>query len=314
MQRHELWRLQYRSNRYMQHLDEAALQQRAKDVFLNLLTITEQNKIGLPPIQEGEEWMVLWTEVLEEFDIRYGPYPAGFENGVITNQSLPLPNAPLAEKAARAVMAAKVNGLEKGSYLVKYINSIFLESFRGGHIRIAPASSYQDPSLNDATRDEELELYIQPHPSFMRLDVIDQHSHQPKGRIYPRGNKIKKRAGSDYYLFCLSEVLIPRLFLDFDKDACVIVKQPGEFYRKVVEAFERQLKGWTAFAFSVAYIDPLKTSISELDIYRQKHFRYAYQRELRFIFLPQRPIQKLEAFTVHLSEMPEMSQLRIADF
>jgi hypothetical protein len=44
--------------------------------------VTEENKIGLPPIDgEGHHWMVTWTHVLEEFVLRYGPYPAGFDEG-----------------------------------------------------------------------------------------------------------------------------------------------------------------------------------------------------------------------------------------
>lgn len=74
MKRHEMWRGQYRSRRYIEHLTDDEVRQRAKDVFLNMLVITEEAKIGLPPINpESTCWMILWTHVLEEFVIRFGP-------------------------------------------------------------------------------------------------------------------------------------------------------------------------------------------------------------------------------------------------
>lgn len=74
MKRHEMWRGQYRSRRYVEHLADDEVRQRAKDVFLNMLVITEEAKIGLPPINpESTCWMILWTHVLEEFVIRFGP-------------------------------------------------------------------------------------------------------------------------------------------------------------------------------------------------------------------------------------------------
>jgi len=45
MKRHEMWRGQYRSRRYIEHLTDEEVRQRAKDVFLNMLVITEEAKI-----------------------------------------------------------------------------------------------------------------------------------------------------------------------------------------------------------------------------------------------------------------------------
>ena len=63
----------------MEHLKEGDLQQRAKDVFINLTLLNEESKISPPKLSsDTEKWMILWTHVLEEFVIRFGPYPAGF--------------------------------------------------------------------------------------------------------------------------------------------------------------------------------------------------------------------------------------------
>jgi hypothetical protein len=48
----------------MEHLKEHELQQRASDVFNNLILLNEESKIGLPKItNESEKWMILWTHV-----------------------------------------------------------------------------------------------------------------------------------------------------------------------------------------------------------------------------------------------------------
>jgi hypothetical protein len=50
MQRHEVWRSQYRARRYLEHLTGPSLEQRFQDVFLNLLTIQPDAKLGVLPI------------------------------------------------------------------------------------------------------------------------------------------------------------------------------------------------------------------------------------------------------------------------
>jgi hypothetical protein len=311
MERHERWRTAYRASRYMEHLTESEVQQRAKDIFLNLMVLTEENKIGLPPIDaEGCHWMVLWTHILEEFMIRYGPYPAGFENGFITDLRTPRPDSPLATKAAQVVKAADLKELQPGSFLVKYGKYQYLEAMcEAGSIRIAPAASYDDPSLNPAIRDQELELYIQPPPFAMRLEVIDHKTGKPKATFNPIGNKITKSANTNYFVYCLSTVLVPRLFLDFDADACVIITKPKDFIEQLVYAFEKRMPGWTAVGTPVNYIDPLHVRLNALDIFCQKHFRYTYQKEFRAIWLPSEPITKLDPVFVDMGKLADSCRL-----
>src|SRR3546814_8601490 len=57
----------YRSHRYGQHLSQTELNHRIRDVFLRLLTLTPNAKIGVLPVSpEGGRWFELWTHVLEE--------------------------------------------------------------------------------------------------------------------------------------------------------------------------------------------------------------------------------------------------------
>lgn len=309
MKRHEMWRAQYRTRRHMEHLAEDELRQRAKDVFLNQLVLTNEAKIGLPPINaEGQYWMIQGTHVLEEFVIRYGPYPAGFTNGFMKDISIPRPDVPLAEFAAKAVQSREV---AQGTYIVKYGKAQYLkQAFGNGKIRIAPAASYSDPSLNPAIRDEELELTIQPPPSEFRMEIIDPNTGEKKGDIKPIGNKITTSSQTNYYIYCLSHLFTPRLFLDFDHaDACLLITNPQKFIKRIVKEFEQVATGFIVMAKPVRYIDPLNTRLDDIEIFFCKHFRYAYQKEFRIVWLPHEPCQKLDYVYLTLGSLEDVCEL-----
>ena len=76
MNRHELWRKEYRENRYMEHLSLGEISTRAQEIFKNSLVLTKEGKIGLKPISsEGEYWMIMFTHVLDESVLRKSGMP-----------------------------------------------------------------------------------------------------------------------------------------------------------------------------------------------------------------------------------------------
>lgn len=58
-----------------------------------------------------------------------------------------------------------------------------------------PASAYDDPSLNPAIRDEELEVNVCDLPSVVEISVIDENTGEPVRSIQPIGNALFTRAG-----------------------------------------------------------------------------------------------------------------------
>lgn len=308
MKRHEMWRMQYHSRRYMEHLSDDGIEQRVRDVILNQTVLTEENKIGLHPInKEGEYWMVMWTHLLEEFLIRYGPYPAGFDKKLIKNLKLPFSDSPTAEKVCKAV---KQLNIEAGKFLFKYSNIKWIEQTqKKGIVRISPATSYKDASLNPAVHDEELEFSIQPRPSEIKIEVIDHHTGKSKGFVNPIENKITKATDTNYYVYCLSYILTPRLFLDFEADACLIITKPNHFIDKVITAFGRQNPGWVGAFKTVNYLDPLNSSFGNIEIYSNKHFRFSYQKEVRFIGLPPKKVKELDHQYLEIGSLEDCSEI-----
>ena len=88
--RHIAHRRQYDSRRYARLLSQSELNQRIRDVFLNLLRVTPEAKIGIGPVTaESSIWMEKWTHVLEEMQLRHGPYPAGFTRKILHREPFP---------------------------------------------------------------------------------------------------------------------------------------------------------------------------------------------------------------------------------
>ncbi|MCX5867387.1 MAG: hypothetical protein NT009_07905 [Proteobacteria bacterium] len=221
----------------MEYLQKHELEQRFLDIFSNFLMLNENNKIGpLHMNSEGIYWGNLIIHALEEFRLRYGDYPAGFPDGLINifeNVSIPTPNHPFANKAASVCRKFNYDG--KG-FLFKYgMHQYLKDIFMFGKIRINSASYYKDESLNPSLRDDELRISTQEKLNGARITYYDKKIE--KLRKIPVINDTITRiweSKSDYYVYCLSKAFVPRLFVDFNADACLIIKKPSEFLEKVM--------------------------------------------------------------------------------
>lgn len=303
-ERHEVWREHYRLDRYMTHLDQAGLDQRMKHVFANLSVLTQEGKIGLPPISdESEQWMILWTHMLEEYGLRSVSIPSD----LTSMKEFPDPDFPRAQNAARTV---RRRGLQPGSYLFKFGKAEHLTPLlEHGEILVRQASYYNDPALNHAIHDDELSIVFQPNPANARFTVFDRVTGEKKGELHPRENKIKKNLGTDYYVYCLSQVFEPRLFLDFEADACLIIHSPESFIERLALTMESVLPGWAAAGVGVDYIDPLRSFLGNVDLFRAKHFKFAYQKEFRVVCLPPTQLTGLVPIKLTIPSLGEGCEL-----
>ena len=292
----------------MQYLSDTELRQRAKDIYLNIFILTEDAKIGLLSLRDGAPyWAELFTHVLEEFNLRFGRYPTGFTNGFMKEVRIPDPRSPIAAKAAEVVTR---RNLRSSNYLVKYGYSRHIRTaLERGAIRISPASHYDDPSLNPAVRDHELKRSIQAHPSDITIRVLDRRTMQPK-EVKPIGNvTITQDSRTDYYVYCLSRCFAPRLFLDFEYDACLIINQPPRFLSRLLNQFAQVKPNWGGTSLPVTYVDPLNTKERDLNVFCCKHFCHAYQKEFRVIWLPPSPVGRLEHVDIQLGSLEDYCEI-----
>lgn len=301
MQNHEIWRRNYLQHRYMEFLSEKDLHIRANDIFSNLIILSPAGKVSLRDINsEGEDWMILWTEILEEFRVRYGDYPKGFGNSFAKEANIP--KSEFSKKAKKVI--DKIGGI-KSNCIYKYSKYEYnQESLKFGRFRIAPASYYKDSSLNYAINDDELIMEIHRHPKNISITNISNGS-----IINPISNIIEKyELKTNYYVQCFSSQYTYREYDDFEADSCLIIYDVDKFISKVREVFFKQKLNFDFYCDSVDYIDPLKPTL-EPTVFFSKHFKYSYQNEFRTVFIPKFPMMNLEVIYIEIGSMEDYAKL-----
>lgn len=308
----ELWQMQYRAKRYLQHLSDEDLAQRFNDILANLTVLTEDGTIGClrPSEGEGVYWWTVCTHALDEWFLRGETLPR--LGPLARTAQVPRSTWPQPPQALKAIKGRKATNI-----LAKYGKRQHLrETLHKGLVRVAPASSYSDPSLNRAIKDNELEIAVLIPPSEVKVKIPAYPGGPPVVPVEVRGNVTRRLSSkTDYYVYCLSMVLDCRLFDDFQADACLIITRPKEFIERLESTFERAMPGWSGISWPVQYVDPflhagpLNTPDGNLDVYLCKHFRYSYQEEYRFIWLPDQAQQFLTPMFLELGSLEDCCEM-----
>lgn len=300
LRHHQVIERDYLRDRYMEHLTIDELAQRAADITANSFIYDDEGRISA---DQGDAGLLWWfdrlSEVKAEIERRCGAYPAGWRDGILRSKTLPGSLNP----GRRYRLAPR--DLPRRPFLVKYEQRRFLErALAHGEIRVSPASSFADKSLNPAMHDEELSALVDVGGFGLARAYGLRIASQRRDRI-----PVRKRVSSNYYVYCTSAVLNGRLLKDFDRDACMIIHDPDAFASRLDAAMREAAPG---SAFSVAelqYYDPLQVNPSEIDVLTWKHFRFAYQHETRFAWVPQTPARILSALDLRLGYLGDIAEL-----
>jgi hypothetical protein len=304
--RHEVWRHNYLSYPYLIGAPDDRIATRFRSIFLNTAELGNEGKIGIVPVQDaGDSFMQKFTHMQEEYGSRGGlpldvmqtardPILRYFEHG-----------DPIAVKMFANYTAPS------SSFVVKYGRKQFLEPMmRMGDIRICPASYYNNDTLLDAVKDDELSrtFYI---PTFQER-LAGQHSIDFKGHRISFGNDdiVMPIIVPDYFLFSLCDHIYYRLPTDFDADAALIIRDPARFNQQVMAAFLAKWPSWGPMYGPVTYYDPYqdyqKVKVPEMT----KHFAYSYQREVRIGFrAKQRISTTLQPEYLNIGSMTDFADL-----
>jgi hypothetical protein len=306
--RHIQARRQYDRRRYARHLSQPELDRRIRDIFLNLLVLTDKAKIGLPPInQRGLEWMEMFIHVLEEMQLRHGPFPAGFTRNIFHSEPFPDFASQLAQKAVKAF---KGRNLAPGSVLMKYGKREYMERLlQLGSLRIQPASYFTRTDLNGAVRDDERRLPLSVALSRDDIRKIVLNPQDVPEVIPDQRVDVVFASPADYWIFCVTESVEPRLFVDFEADACVILRDRKLFTDRLQRTALRALGKVRCQGGPIDYIDPLLPKNAEIFLPMAKHFGYAYQAEYRFAWFPIDPVPELKPVDLSLGSIGDIADL-----
>jgi hypothetical protein len=306
--RHIAQRRQYDLRRYARHLSQSELNLRIRDVFLNLLRVNPEAKIDIGPITaESSIWMEKWTHVLEEMQLRHGPFPSGFTREILHSEPFPDFASDLARRAAARLSWL---GLKRGDVFIKFGKRVYMERLHEiGALRIQPASYFAQPDHNGAVRDDELTLNMAV--ALTRGDIVKlvrNPQDVPSDALEQRVD-VKFQSPTDYWLYCVTNSVEPRLFVDFNADSCVIIKDRQRFTTMLREASQSRLADAVMRDETAVYVDPLLPSSANIIVPFMKHFRYTYQDEYRFIWLPNAPTQTVAHVDLQIGSLQEFSDL-----
>jgi hypothetical protein len=314
MARNDVWRLQYRSDRYAYHLSHTELTQRFCDLVLNLLTVTpngigfRSSKISPDEISnESTIWLEKTTHVLEEFALRHGPYPAGLQGAAPYVSKIPDFASELARKAARRLEAL---GADPSDVFIKFGKRKYMEMLHScGALRIQPATYFAATVHNEAVNDDELTIEASLDLSREDLIALVSNPQEVPTDLPHQRVDVRLQLESDYWLYCLSSSLVSRLFIDYDADACVVIRDRARFTSMLQKASLQKLSDTTMSYSAVEYIDPLLPRSLTVPVAFSKHLRYAYQNEHRFCWFPPHPINKAMHCDIEIESLREFSDL-----
>ena len=307
MELHQAWRAKYRLDRYLRSATIADIEQRSQDIAGNLLDVDGFGRLTCGPINDRNvRWWTLWTHLLEELALRNTPYGSV---QLARPDQFPWISAPEPPSGLRIL---KGHRLPQQNYLARVGQKAHLvEAFERGRIRIAPAASYDDQSLNPAMQDDELAVFAKHSGDSAVIRKYDPVTGTVGDPIEVIGDiSYGKRAASNYYVLCLSSRYEPRLLDDFGADALLIIHNVDRFLIRLERAVKQVRPDLQMCGDGITYFDPYRTHPDELNPHFFKHFRYGYQLEYRLVWLGSVPIDA-SPFFVEIGTLRDIATLRV---
>jgi hypothetical protein len=307
MPRHEAWRAAYRANRYMIDASDQNVAQRCRDITVNMMGVDASGRITPgSPTPSRVQWWERWTHILEEFALRGIGFRSDLE--LIGRDAMPWVSAP---EPPRGLKILRGSRLPSTPYLARIGRKEHLrEAYTRGRIRIAPAASYADAPLNSAIRDDELTVTATASGRHMNLRRYDPRTGKEGEPIQVSGEmQWSTRLTQNFYVLCLTHSYDLRLLDDFRGDALLLITDPGRFVKRLTRAVAKARPDLQSAIGAVQYYDPYFVDPSGGWVPMLKHFRHAYQNEIRFVWTGPNLDLAAEAFFVDLGPLRDVARL-----
>ena len=323
-EQHNEWVRDYRANRYCRYETREELHQRYQDIWRNTLVLEPSGRMGLT---SDENWYRLQQHVITEMLLRGEP-PTPSNQHPRVREARPFFDGELCRMAAAVVSARGTDH----DVLVKYGRREHMEALlRQGHVYLNSATSYNESVHNQAVRDDELAIGFKGGSvRATRPTQFYDRDQPPSESIADRGVGFRSihefpelaadqyatrsiRMATDYWMFCMAGVLDQRLFADFEADSCLIIRR-RPFVERLLRAAMFQLRNVDRYFGTVQYVDPLGARpagvrvTGSMPIHMTKVFRYAYQREVRFAFLPRSFQQRLKPRFLRIRPISDIAE------
>lgn len=290
----QFWSFQYEAYRYLERMSDQALDERHQDIIRNMRALISGER-DLIPIQS---FLSSWYWYRKEFQTRLEIALRGRIPTCAMSIDVRL-NANSSDAPYRPQYP------NSGEVLFRYSKRAYCdEALYKGRIRIQPSSIYAEASNIIARRDDE-----RTKESFLPGGYTKITTHL--GQALPiLGDVSVTVSMQDYYVLSMACDWDRDLFSAFDSDACFIIKNVESFASRLESESSVRLGNFFLFHNPVEYFDPYERPVNQLfDPCFSKDFRFAYQREYRFIWVPQN-IQGISGYKyLELGNLEDLAEI-----
>lgn len=268
---------EYEASRYLRHAPDVALDQRLQNIGGNLWSTDRDGNVTPTRDQSHRQALLkLYNETL-------------FEQHLRNPADLIFDEAQTRARFSHAYMPPKLKSpiTFNPPCLAKFgKQSHIVQALETGRIRIAPASAYNDPSLNAAQQDEELQHHVRTPNERLKIRMFGRDMPDGEEReIFPEWLELFRYMNvPNFYVWCCGLGYDARLFKEFEADAALIVLDKDAFALRMRDAFEREKPGIRFEHKGIGYYDPYTTQHHQLVPAFSKNLKYLYQNEYRFVW------------------------------
>jgi hypothetical protein len=271
----EEWLREYQHSRYLRQMNDNALAQRLDFLVSNLWsTDAAGNVIPTRNATNRHGIIRLISHVLFEQNERLGIKGCEFDEAATRKAAAATYQPPKLRKAFSGITPCFAKFGKR-----KHIS----EAYDKGVLKIAPASSYDDPSLNPAQADKELEhVSITPNEHLKyRIYGLDCAGNEVEIPVQQK-ELFRYMNVPDFYVWCCGLGYDARLFQAFEADAALIVRDKEAFRSRLSKSVAKLLPNANPKNGPIMYYDPYTIRREQLVPVFSKHICYLYQNEYRF--------------------------------
>jgi hypothetical protein len=295
----------YLQKPYLAQASDAELKELLRDAVINMYEFTRSGAV----IEMGQtatmRWLARFQEAQVEASRRYEKLPLSWLQDL----------APLWENGFKdprrpaALRTARVLAREAGDVIFKFGSAKYLRmALEHGELRIQPASAYSDPSLNLARRDDELSFTHEVDVDRSRFSVLD-HDGANEAPITPTKVSRTWTAPTDYWVWCATLRASARMFVDFDADACLVIRDVDAFAQRLTRSLRSVDEKVRLCRGAVNYVNRFSPEARKATAGTDKDIGYEYQREYRLLWLPGSASESLDTLNLQVEPLEDIAEI-----
>lgn len=264
----DFWEFEYQCYRYLSSLNDAVLSSRHAEIVKNLECLASPDRDVIPIRSFLSSWYWYRKEHQTRLEMELRGLVAPLSPGYIPEISV----------GSRLIRPKHPNA---GDVLYRYGNLNRLEQLQSsGGLRMWHAEFYAKLEKDEARQDKEMakDRYLNGP-----LTVI---TNSDSVRIPTVGDVCISHSGPEYFLLCMSCDWDAKLFDDFKVEHCGVVEEVDGFAMSLERAISLAMPGYLFHHNPVEYFDPHETVSNQYFSHTMsKDFKFAYQREYRFLMM-----------------------------